>query len=357
LATRRFFDVRDAFFVDSGSTYDVPINISGVTAADPVVVTTSANHNLSDGDQVDIHDILWEPNVDSSFNETQPAQLNGNRFRVADATSTTFSVISNEQNDRVDISAVTQADPGVVTTLEDHGLSDGDVIAIFNVSGMTSLNGNTYKVANSTDDTFELTTLADADVDTSGYSAYTSGGQIYPAIDGSAFNAYKESGTVREAVLTVTGAWHLEGITDAVALCDGEVVEDITVANGSVTFDRRYSRVHLGRRIIADVETLPPESGRGTVQGKDLRTPYVALRLKDTRGLLVGPDSSSLVELAQREDENYGEPTTLENGDVEIEIFSDWASQGKVFIRQIYPLPMTISAIMPNIEEGDDDEE
>ena len=82
LHDREFTDVRDCFFVDSGLSYDAPIEILFVTEAFPVVVTTTNSHGLSDGDEVDVSDIVWEPDVDSVYNETQPDQLNGKRYFV-----------------------------------------------------------------------------------------------------------------------------------------------------------------------------------------------------------------------------------------------------------------------------------
>ena len=70
------------------------------------------------------------------------------------------------------ITGITNADPGVVTAVG-HGLSDGDTTVINDVQGMTELNGNTYKVANKTNDTFELTDPAtDEDIDTTNYGTY-----------------------------------------------------------------------------------------------------------------------------------------------------------------------------------------
>lgn len=68
------------------------------------------------------------------------------------------------------ITGVTQANPGVVTSAS-HGFTNGDVVYIDGVVGMTELNGNTYTVANADTNTFEL-----SGVDTTGYTAYTSGG-------------------------------------------------------------------------------------------------------------------------------------------------------------------------------------
>lgn len=69
------------------------------------------------------------------------------------------------------ISGITQANPAVVTAIA-HGFSNGDLIYINGVVGMTEVNYLTFTVANKTADTFEL-----AGIDSSGYTAYTSGGK------------------------------------------------------------------------------------------------------------------------------------------------------------------------------------
>jgi hypothetical protein len=73
------------------------------------------------------------------------------------------------------ITGVTQANPGVVTDVA-HGYANGDWIVINNVVGMTQLNGNTYVVTNRTANTYQLTDLYGVVVDTSGFTAYVSGG-------------------------------------------------------------------------------------------------------------------------------------------------------------------------------------
>jgi len=350
--SRRFFDVRDCFFVDAGLTADMPITITGATAADPVVITATA-HGLSDGDIVDLSDIEWQPNVSANYTKTQPDQLNSRRYQVASSLTNTFELVKTEG--RVDITAATEADPIVVTSIA-HGLADGDVIGVFNVAGMVELNGNTYKVASKTDDTFELTDLSDVDIDSSGFTTYTSGGTLYPAEDGTAFNAYKEGGFARLTFTILTGLWHLEG-EEIVVLADGNVVSGLTVYQGSVTIDRS-SRAHAGKQYISDIETLDPEltAGGGTIQGKQVRVPSVTIRMKDSRGLLAGPNEDELTEMKQREFETYGSPTALLTGDKDMEITPDWDGGGRVFIRQVNPLPLTITAIIPYLDIGDEAE-
>ena len=74
------------------------------------------------------------------------------------------------------ISAVTKANPGVVTTTA-HTFKEGQQVTISSVSGMTQLNGNIYTVRNPAADTFELYDLDGlTKIDTTGYTTYTSGG-------------------------------------------------------------------------------------------------------------------------------------------------------------------------------------
>ena len=75
----------------------------------------------------------------------------------------------------VAISAATRASPCVVTA-NSHGYSNGDEIYIASVVGMTELNGKYYKVKNKTTNTVELTDVDDTNIDSSGYTAYSSAG-------------------------------------------------------------------------------------------------------------------------------------------------------------------------------------
>lgn len=74
------------------------------------------------------------------------------------------------------ITGITQANPAVVTSAS-HGYSDGDYVDISGVSGMTEVNGKRYVVAAATTNTFELNTEDGANVNSTGFTAYSSGGE------------------------------------------------------------------------------------------------------------------------------------------------------------------------------------
>ena len=89
------------------------------------------------------------------------------------------------------ITGITQANPGVITS-NSHGFSDGDEIFVDAIVGMTELNGRNYRVDNATTNTFTLTDLFGNDIDTTGFTAYSSAGTAteiyniatpYPAAD------------------------------------------------------------------------------------------------------------------------------------------------------------------------------
>ena len=73
------------------------------------------------------------------------------------------------------ITGVTQANPGVITSAS-HGFSNGDEIYIDAIAGMTELNGRNYLVANVTTNTFTVQDLFGNNIDTTAFTAYTSGG-------------------------------------------------------------------------------------------------------------------------------------------------------------------------------------
>ena len=164
---------------------------------------------------------------------------------------------------------------------------------------------------------------------------------------------YVSGGFVRKAVSEIGGLFHLVGEA-VVVLSDGNVVSGQTVSStGTITLTRKASRVHIGKRFISDVETLDVEAPQGTILSLPRKVTDVTIRLRKSRGLLVGPKSSKLREMKFREFEKMSNPTDLFTGDKHITIDPTWRSNGRVFIRQIYPLPMAITAIIPELNIGE----
>jgi hypothetical protein len=87
----KFTTLEDAFCVDAGLTLDNPITITGVTAADPVVVT-APGHGLSNGDTVDISDVMEVSSDASTPGEVLSTDYNGTTFTIANVTTDTFEL-------------------------------------------------------------------------------------------------------------------------------------------------------------------------------------------------------------------------------------------------------------------------
>ncbi len=73
------------------------------------------------------------------------------------------------------VTGITQASPGVVSA--DHDFVAGDIVTLYDIGGMIEAKNRTYKVGTVVAGTsFQLLDLTGASVDTSLYTAYTSGG-------------------------------------------------------------------------------------------------------------------------------------------------------------------------------------
>lgn len=267
-ASRVFQDIRDAYFVDCGLSIDNPIAITDIALGNPVTITSAA-HGLTNGVEIDVSDIEWEPNVDDMFNETQPDQLNNGRYLVGNVTANTFN--------------------------------------LFDSAGV--------------------------------------------AIDGTGFNVYQDGGNVRRTFQNVSGYDFLEGRKVSI-LADGNVISGKTILNGGLTLPQRVSRCHIGLSYISDIETLNIEASSGTIQGMLKSMAGAVFRFKQTRGVLVGPASDQLEQWDQREFEPFGAPTDQFSGDHEATFVPDWTTDGRCFIRQPYPLPVTLLAAVPKFEIG-----
>lgn len=132
-------DPRDQFFVDAGISYDSPVTISGATQANPVVITATA-HGFSNGDYIDIDDVVGM------------TQLNGLRFIIANVTANTFSLKNEDTGVAVNGTAYTAYSSGGKARK-----------ATTTITGLTHLNGYTVKI------------LADGNVET---DKVVSGGSI-----------------------------------------------------------------------------------------------------------------------------------------------------------------------------------
>ena len=234
------------------------------------------------------------------------------------------------------ITGVTQASPGVVTTATAHGFSNGDFVDISDIVGMTELNTNRYKIANVAAQTFELTEEDSGDdIDTTGFTAYVSGGNA------------------RKCFATFSGLDHLEGQMVAV-LGNGAVFPQQEVIGGEITLTRVCSKVHIGLPYISDFETLNIEKSTndGTIQGVAIKISNVTFRVLNSRGGWIGPNFDTLYEGFIPERVRLGLAPRLFSGDIRLGLGAGYEDGGRVCYRQYDPLPVTITAVIPEVRIG-----
>lgn len=166
------------------------------------------------------------------------------------------------------------------------------------------------------------------------------------------------------AVQTIKGLRHLEGkpvsiLGDANVLAspNNPDVSTYTIANGQVTLDDCYGVIHLGLPYICDIETLSIDNPGGeSVIDKKMAINKVFVHVEKTRGLFAGTEAvattaataiDGLVEFKVRDLEEYDESIGLLTGFMDVVTEATYNNHGRVFLRQIDPLPATILGIHP----------
>jgi hypothetical protein len=166
------------------------------------------------------------------------------------------------------------------------------------------------------------------------------------------------------AVDELSGLWHIEGKQVSV-FADGFVVANpnnpaynvVTVTNGQITLDRCYGVIHIGLPITSDIQTLDVDTTNGeTVVDKMKLINKVTMYVEGSRGIWVGTEPPSdddtdmlegLTEVKVRTNESYDAPVEIQTGTVECNVRSTWNNNGRVFIRQTDPVPLSILAVAP----------
>ena len=244
------------------------------------------------------------------------------------------SGLTYDEGAAITVTGATQADPGVITA-GTHGFSDGDQVLFSDVGGMIELNGNVYTVASSDADTFELKDATDTwDYDTSGFTAYTSGGSVQQVED------------------TFAGLDHLEGETVKV-WADGIVLSDEVVVNGVVTIDVASSIVAIGLPYTAKIETLPIRiDPQDIALNKKIQRLWVDLY--KSGAFSFGPGSTAdltTVNMWQESTLTAKQPLYTSTRKMKQFAFT-YAGYVKqtVFLQSDQPVPLTIRAIVAEIE-------
>ena len=164
------------------------------------------------------------------------------------------------------------------------------------------------------------------------------------------------------AIDEIYGLWHLEGKAVSV-FADKYVMASpnnpnyttLTVTNGKLTLPIPRGYINVGLPYVSDIETLDIDvQGSQTIANRKLNIQGVTIHVEDTLGVFIGGSEptgtnkvENLFEPKVRKSEDYDEPTALTTGKMEVNFKGSWKSQGRIFLRQVDPVPMSILAISP----------
>ena len=243
------------------------------------------------------------------------------------------------------VTDITQADPAVVTMSsypvdgDGDSLIDGDQIQLRSVAGMVEVNDRIYTISdpNVTDKTFELRDSTDiTDIDSTGFTAYTSGG------------------TAQRVENTFGNLSHLEGETVAI-LADGATTPDQEVSGAEITLanDKWANKVIAGLPYTSVLETMPIvfSGSSGTVMARIKNIRRVTFDFYKTLGVEYGIDADNLRPINFKTTETpMSDQLSLSTGQTAVTFQHAYETQSTVYIQQTLPLPMTVRAIVPEVE-------
>ncbi|WP_272514606.1 MULTISPECIES: hypothetical protein [unclassified Providencia] len=148
------------------------------------------------------------------------------------------------------------------------------------------------------------------------------------------------------------GLQHIEGKTTSI-LADANVLPQQKVSGGAVSLEEPAVVVHIGLPYVSDMETLDIHiNGQETLLDKKKLVKVASLIVNSSRGIWAGTEKDRLYEYAQREFEFYDNPVDDATGVVEINLDAQWSKNGRVYVRQSDPLPLSILAAIPRLDVG-----
>ena len=162
---------------------------------------------------------------------------------------------------------------------------------------------------------------------------------------------------------------NVAGSSEAAAACDGKVISsplNPNVGAINITFDGSELRIdfpdyygygYVGVPYQSEFETMDLEtSGERTLTDAKKLITSAGVGMLNTRGGFIGlPDKSfdDMEEIVFRTDEDVNHGPENFNGHKVVNFPSEWNVPGRVNIKNVDPVPMTILSVYPNGIAGD----
>lgn len=172
------------------------------------------------------------------------------------------------------------------------------------------------------------------------------------------------------AISEVTNLWHLEGkevsvFADSFVIAspnNSTVSTSLTVTDGMITLPYAHAVIHVGLPYISDIQTLDIDlPNQQSMADKTKKIHKIYISMEASRGLWAGTEPPSddsvdplenLFELKTRFTEGYDEPVNLTTGIEDVEVNTGFNQNGRIFLRNVDPLPLTILGVFPKTNLG-----
>jgi hypothetical protein len=165
------FNTEQSYIIEYGDQYARVIRDGGVVLSGGVPYEFTTPYLPADLEElvfIQEADVMYK--VHTSYAPRKLSRLADDNWLL---TTPAFapSMIAPTQATKV-ITGITKANPAVVTSAA-HGFTNGQIVTIYSVVGMTQVNGKSFTVAGATTNTFQL-----SGIDSSAYDTYVSGGTV-----------------------------------------------------------------------------------------------------------------------------------------------------------------------------------
>ena len=346
---REYLTAVDAFFVDSGLTYDGR-NPGGMVTFTPDVTSIPI---------ASVYAIQLGPIVDVFVITTVPHNLsNGQSVSIADVVGTgTFAV--NGTGVVIQVDSPTQfqlsGGPGTMTGSYTSGGSVTSTQTVTGYSGVVSCTVPMFQASDVTNNNAVWINNANGNrlcrLQITGFgSASSVNVKALDLVPGAVANIQSPW---TFAKTNFTGLSNLAGQTIAV-YADGAVMPSTTVAiDGSFTLQNAGGVVHAGLGYVAQLQSMSPNlQGKEPIRDNTKTVTSLSVILDQSGPFKAGPDFVNLVEFAFREFENWGEPIALKTGVVQQKLLSNLSEELTICLQLDTPTPLTILGWIADLSVG-----
>lgn len=155
------------------------------------------------------------------------------------------------------------------------------------------------------------------------------------------------------ATTTITGLDHLEG-EKVVALCNGDVIDDLTVISGAVTLPREYTLVTVGLPVTSYIETINIDLDikGGTTVGMARKITEIVLSIFRTRGIWTGEKGKDVTERRSTAAGDIGVEIPVESDKIKAPIEGSHAKEKSIRVEHRAPLPFKLLNITYDMDFG-----